>query len=109
MKSVLLGTVAALLYAGSAFAGTTVINLSPFCDVLTLVTQDSKKVQSASSFNTGCDDGIFLGATANIKKSLFLELGGFYDDFGTGTGWKIKLSYPLVTGGTWELDDTTDG
>ena len=110
MKKLLLGTALALLYAGSAFAGHKTISLDGYCDVYTLTSQETKKVISSSSLNTGCDDNAGIGGVVHIKSEggLFAEIGA--NLFGTGNEvWKIKLSYPIATGGTWELDVSTDG
>src|SRR5438045_4468817 len=103
MKKLLLGTALALLYAGSAFAGQKVINLDGYCDTYTITSQETKKVLSSSSLNTGCDDNAGLGAVATISRAKYAEIGA--NLFNTGNDvWKIKLSYPIQTGGSWELD-----
>ncbi len=109
MTKLLLGAAAAVLYAGNAFAGTSVISLDGFCDTYTLQTQEAKKIIAVSSNGTGCDDNAGIGAVAKVKGSgAFAVMGSHYVGFGDEVT-KIKLSYPIVTGGSWELDNSTDG
>lgn len=108
MTKALLITAAALLYAGSAYAGSHVISFDGYCDTYTIKTQDSKKVLSSSSQNTGCDDNGGIGGVAKAGGALYAVIGANIPSTGDLI-WKVKLSYPLATGGTWELDSSTDG
>lgn len=108
MTKALLLTTAVLLYAGSAYASQKVINFDGFCDTYTIATQDNKKVLSSSSQNTGCDDNGGIGGVVAISGSKFAVIGANIPSTGDLI-WKVKLSYPIVTGGTWELDESNDG
>ena len=108
MKKLLLATAVAVLYAGSAYAGSKTITLDGYCDTYKIKTQDSKKVLSSSSQNTGCDDNGGIGAVTNIGGAAYAVIGANLPASGDLI-WKIKLSYPIQTGGTWELDSSNDG
>jgi hypothetical protein len=107
MKTLL--ALAALLALGSgvpAEAKTQVISLNGHCDVLTL---KIVKTQVAGADDPNCDTGIGVGYVGKVKGFGNGIIAGAQFSAAPGAQFVIRIAYPLVTGGTWDLAITTDG
>ncbi|HEX3945582.1 MAG TPA: hypothetical protein VHW69_16005 [Rhizomicrobium sp.] len=110
MKTILLASAALLCFSANAIAGSSsTISLDGFCNVWKITTQD-KKVHSVAPGTGDCDNPIGIGGDHKVKHAgQFTEIGSQWAGIGIGETIDIKVSLPLVTGGTWEIDSSTDG
>ena len=105
----LLAAAAAFVSSGNAMAGSTTISLDGFCNVWKITTQ-AKKVHSVAPGAGDCDNPIGVGGDHKVKGTgTFTDIGSQWANIGIGETIEIKAQLPLVTGGSWEIDSSTDG
>lgn len=103
-KSLFLGALA-LVASTAAASAATVVSLDGFCNVYSI--RNSHGVLSIK--DTGCSQGFGTGLLGSIHADGKNEIFGLQDPASAHTQFVFKFSYPLMTGGTWSLYDTTDG
>ena len=96
-----------------ASAKTFTISYDTFCNTGTIKLTSKVVVAYKETTASGsCQNVIGAGAKANTKvqaiKGNWLIIGELNDQY-PGEEDLMLLQYPLVTGGTWLLYDTTDG
>src|SRR5665213_3088667 len=102
----ILAAVVALSGAADAKTKTQVISLDGRCDVLTLKIDKTEVV--------GVDDpsgatGIGVGYVGKVKDFGNGIVAGVHFVAAPGAQFVIRIAYPLVTGGSWDLAITSDG
>ncbi len=109
MKAYLALAAAAFLAMGgtaSAKSNTYVISLDGHCDVITLQI-DKTLVAGADDPNCATEyGGGMIGKVKGIGKTI---VAGVQSPSAPGFQFVIQISYPLVSGGAWNLYATTDG
>jgi len=109
MKTYLALAAAALLAMGGTAAAktkTSVISLDGHCDVITL-NVDKSLVTGAGDPNCATEYGAgMIGKVKGFGKSI---VAGVQTPNAPGAQFVLQISYPLVTGGGWNLYITTDG
>lgn len=85
---------------------THIITLDGHCDQITL---SVKKNLVAGTDDPGCEQGFGGGVIGNVKKFGQAIVAGVQFTAEPGVQFVFQISYPLETGGTWVLYDTTDG
>jgi hypothetical protein len=104
-----LWALAALLALGNAaHAGTKtqVISLDGHCDVLTL---KINKTEVVGADTPSCATGIGIGYIGKVKGFGNGIIAGAQFSTAPGAQFVIRIAYPLVTGGSWDLAVTSDG
>ena len=102
-------TLAALLaLSGAAQAGTKteIVSLDGHCDVLTL---KIAKGVVAGTDDPACAAGFGGGYAGKVKGFGGAIVAGVQFALAPGKQYVLRLAYPLVTGGAWDLSVTTDG
>jgi hypothetical protein len=109
MKSLFAFAAAVLVAsASSALAKTQthIITLDGHCDEITLKVN---KTLVAGTDDANCEAGIGGGLIGNVKGFGQAIVAGVQFTSMAGTQFVFQISYPLATGGTWNLYETTDG
>jgi hypothetical protein len=101
-----LAAVVALGGAADATPKTQVISLDGYCDVLTLQINRTKVV---GADDPGCDPGLGVGYVSRVKGFGKAIVAGTVFGDAPGALFIIRVAYPLVTGGNWDLALTADG
>jgi hypothetical protein len=94
-----------LLASTAAASAATIVALDGFCNAYA-VRNDHGTI---SVKDTACSEGFGAGFLASIKSEGKTLVVGLQDPANPHTQFVFKFSYPLITGGTWSLYDTTDG
>ncbi|HEY5047505.1 MAG TPA: hypothetical protein VII49_05750 [Rhizomicrobium sp.] len=106
----LLALAAAAFIASSAGASarthTHVITLDGHCDQLTMTITGTLV---AGTDDASCEAGIGGGEIGKVKNVGDAIVAGVQFTAKPGIQFVIQLSYPLATGGSWVLFETTDG
>ena len=90
--------------AASAKSKTETISLDGHCDVLTL------RIDKAAVAGTdACAQGFGAGFIGKVKGFGNAIVAGVQFPGEPGTQLVMRIQYPLVTGGAWDLSATTDG
>ena len=100
---------AAFLVLGSTAdvsAKTQVISLDGYCDVLTL---KISKINVVGADTPACTTGMGVGYVSNVKGFGKAIVAGAQFSAAPGAQFVIRIAYPLITGGNWDLALTTDG
>jgi len=105
MKRALFGAAAGLLLSATAASAVTTVSLNGFCNSYNF----RKSTEGYSVKDIGCSEGFGAGYLATVKGSGKTVIVALQDPSSTHTQFVFKFSYPFVTGGTWNLADTTDG
>lgn len=105
MHKALVGGAAALLLSATAASAATVVTLDGFCNAYAI----RKTADGYAMKDTGCSAGFGAGYLATVKGDGKTLVIGLQDPATSQTQFVFKFSYPLTTGGTWSLADTTDG
>jgi hypothetical protein len=107
MKTLLaLGTAALVLSSAAASAKTYSISLNGHCDVITL---DVKKTLVAGSDDADCEAGFGGGLIGKVKNFGDAIVAGVQFSAKAGDQFVFEISWPLATGGSWNLYETSDG
>ncbi|HTU00087.1 MAG TPA: hypothetical protein VMF58_18700 [Rhizomicrobium sp.] len=107
MKSLsILVAVLALSGAADAKPKTQIVSLNGHCDVLTL---KINKTNVVGIDDPSCETGIGVGYVGKVKGFGTGIIAGAQFGTAPGTQFVIRLSYPLVTGGNWDIYVTTNG
>lgn len=104
-----LSVLAALLVLGgitNVSAKTQVITLDGFCDELTL---NISKINVVGADTSICTTGMGIGYISKVKGFGKAIVAGAQFSAAPGAQFVIRIAYPLVTGGNWDLALTTDG
>lgn len=104
-----LSMITALLVLGSVAdvgAKTQVISLDGFCDVLTL---KISKINVVGTDTPVCTTGTGIGYIGKVKGFGKAIVAGAQFSAAPGAQFVMRISYPLVTGGNWDLALTADG
>jgi len=91
---------------GAAEAKTQVVSLNGHCDVLTL---KISKTNIVGADDPSCATGMGIGYVSKVKGFGTAIVAGVQFSAVPGAQFVMRLSYPLVTGGSWDLSLTTDG
>lgn len=92
--------------AGEAGAKTQVISLDGHCDVLTL---RISKSAVAGTDDPNCSTGFGGGFIGKVKGFGNAVVAGVQYTSQPGKQFVIRVAYPLVTGGAWDMYVTNDG
>jgi hypothetical protein len=95
-----------LALGGAADAKTQVVSLDGHCDVLTL---KINKTNVVGADDPNCATGMGIGYVGKVKGFGTAVVAGVQFSAVPGAQFVMRLSYPLVTGGSWDLSLTTDG
>jgi hypothetical protein len=101
-----LAAILALGGAADAKPKTRIISLDGHCDVLTL---KISKTEVVGADDPNCATGFGIGYVGKVKGFGNGIVAGVQFDAVPGAQFVIRISYPLVTGGNWDLAVTTDG
>jgi len=104
--SLALAALVALSGAAEAKTKTATVSLDGHCDVLTL--RIDKSVVAGTD-DPGCATGFGGGFIGKAKGFGNAIVAGVQFSGQPGAQVVIRLAYPLVTGGNWDLYATTDG
>jgi hypothetical protein len=96
----------ALSGGASAKSKTEIISLDGHCDVLTL--QVDKQAVAGFDIPT-CASGFGAGFIGKIKGFGNAIVAGVQFAQEPGVQLVFRVQYPLVTGGAWDLSETSDG
>jgi hypothetical protein len=102
----MLAAVVALAGAADAKAKTQIISLNGYCDVLTL---KITKTDVVGADDPGCETGLGVGYVGKVKGFGNGIVAGAQFSSAPGAQFIIRIAYPLVTGGSWDLALTSDG
>ncbi|HWA90467.1 MAG TPA: hypothetical protein VG889_10555 [Rhizomicrobium sp.] len=99
---------ALLALSGAAEAGTKteIISLDGRCDVLTL---KIGKAAVTGFDDPGCEAGFGAGYIGKVKGFGNAVVAGVQFAAQPGKQFVLRIAYPLVTGGAWDLAVTADG
>jgi hypothetical protein len=99
---------ALVVLCGAAQAGTktTAVSLDGHCDVLML---QIDKTSVVGADDPDCDTGFGIGYVGKVKGFGKAIVAGAHFGEAPSAEFVIRLSYPLVTGGNWDLAITSDG
>src|ERR1700753_1566214 len=100
-----LAAVIALSGAAEAKDKTTTITLDGHCDNLVLKINKTNVV----GVDNGCATGIGIGYVGKVKGFGQGIVAGVQFSQVPGAQFVMRFSYPLVTGGSWDLAITEDG
>ncbi|HTU00140.1 MAG TPA: hypothetical protein VMF58_18975 [Rhizomicrobium sp.] len=106
MYKAMFGGIAGLLLSAAAASAATHIALDGYCNNYAI---RHGEFNHYAIKDTGCSAGFgggLLGSIKGVGKQLILAL---QDPSSNHTQFEFIFSYPLVTGGSWELYDSTDG
>ena len=109
MKSSFALTAAVLIALGGAASAkpkTQTISLNGHCDVLTL---HINKTAVAGTDDPDCAQGFGAGFIGKVKGFGNAIVAGVQFSDEPGVQLVIRVQYPLVTGGSWDLSATSDG
>jgi hypothetical protein len=101
-----LAAVVVLGGAADAKTKTQVVSLDGHCDVLTL---NITKTDVTGADDPDCATGFGVGYVSKVKGFGNAIVAGAQFSQAPGAQFVIRFSYPLVTGGNWDLAITTDG
>lgn len=101
-------TVALLALCSAANAKIPVLDLGDFCDFMAIQV-DRAHAQAFGFSNFSCETGNFVGAIAKTKDGGRWIIASVQVNDRPGDQFLLKLSYPLVDGGSWSAFYTHDG
>jgi hypothetical protein len=101
-----LAAVLALSGAAEAKDKTQIISLDGHCDVITL---KISKTGVVGADKPSCATGAGVGYVGKVKGFGTGIIAGAQFSTAPGALFVIRIAYPLVTGGSWDLALTTDG
>ncbi len=96
----------ALSGAASAKSKTQIVSLDGHCDVLTLKID---KTSVAGTDDPDCAEGFGAGFIGKVKGFGNAIVAGVQFAEEPGVQLVLRVQYPLVTGGSWDLSATSDG
>jgi hypothetical protein len=96
----------ALSSAAEAKTKTQIVSLNGHCDVLTLKINKSNVV---GMDDPGCETGLGIGFIGKVNGFGTGIVAGARFGSAPDAQFVIRLSYPLVTGGNWDIYVTTNG
>jgi len=96
----------ALMASTAIASAATVLSLDGFCNAYAM-RKNGAGVYAA--LDTGCSEAIGGGVVATIKGSGKNAIIALQDPSNPGAQFEFTFSYPFVTGGVWDLYETTDG
>jgi len=105
MQKAVLGGITALLLSATAASAATTVTLDGFCNAYNIRKSDGGYAMK----DTGCSSGFGAGYLASVRTEGKTLIMGLQDPASAGAQFVYKFSYPLITGGTWSLEKTTDG
>ena len=98
--------VALLALGGVAEAKTQVVSLDGHCDAITL---KINKTNVVGADDPSCATGMGIGYVGKVKGFGTAVVAGVQFSAVPGAQFVMRFSYPLVTGGSWDLSLTADG
>jgi len=101
-------TVAFFALCSVANAKIPVLNLGDFCDFLAIKV-DRANAQAYGFSNFSCETGNFVGVIAKSKDGGKWIISSIQVNNKPGDQFLLKVSYPLVDGGSWAAFYTSDG
>lgn len=111
-KTALLVASALLLFLGQADAGTktVTISLDGLCDLITVSVQNKDLAAALETDSDGrCETFIGEGRIAKTKNpDRVADISGNFNS-NPSEVFTLDIQYPFVTGGTWQMYETTDG
>jgi hypothetical protein len=101
-----LAAVVALGGAADAKTKTQIVSLNGHCDVLTL---KITKTQVTGADDPDCATGFGVGYVSKVRGFGNAIVAGAQFSQAPSAQFVMRFSYPLITGGSWDLAITTDG
>jgi hypothetical protein len=100
------GVLLAFTSVAYAKTKTEIISLDGHCDVITI---HISKSLIAGADDPACSAQFGGGLIGKVKGFGNAIVAGVQSPAAPGVQFVLQISYPLITGGTWNLYDTTDG
>jgi hypothetical protein len=111
-KSAVVAAAAVFAFAGQADAAkTTNISLDGICNVFAITTQASGRLAAALETDPDgrCETFLGEGRVAGTKDlGRIVDIGGNFNS-NASTVFTLDVQFPFVTGGAWQIYQTTDG